>query len=83
MTRPSWYDQFAESEDERNERLRAKRLYRMRAKNQALAWANGRSYHEPINDECCPDFSCCHPDLFEKDASKRWQYYRKNFGDFS
>jgi hypothetical protein len=43
---------------------------------QTLAWAQGRPYHNPVDDECCPDFSCCHPDLFERDDVKRWRYYR-------
>jgi len=26
-------------------------------------WVQGRSVHNPDRDECCPDFSCCQPDL--------------------
>lgn len=26
-------------------------------------WIEGRSYHNPIRDECCPDFSCCDPSI--------------------
>ena len=26
-------------------------------------WVNGLSLHNADRDECCPDFSCCHPDL--------------------
>jgi len=40
----------------------------------------GQPYHNNIDDECCPDFSCCHPDLFEKDETKRWAIYRKEHG---
>jgi len=54
--------------------------YRERSRIQCLAWAEGRSYHEPINDECTPDFSCCFPSLFEADASERWRYYHRRFG---
>jgi hypothetical protein len=61
----------------------ARERYRARAKAQAFAWAQGRSYHDPVNDECCPDFSCCHPDLFERDAEKRWRQYRAQYGDMS
>jgi hypothetical protein len=54
--------------------------YRERARLQALAWAQGRAYHDTMNDECCPDFSCCHPDLFQQDAAERWTYYHRKYG---
>jgi hypothetical protein len=59
----------------------AKRQYQERARVQCLAWAMGRAYHNAIDDECCPDFSCCMPDLFEKDAAKRWETYHKHYGN--
>jgi hypothetical protein len=40
----------------------------------------GKSYHNRADDECCPDFSCCVPDLFEKDADKRWAQYKRQYG---
>jgi hypothetical protein len=54
--------------------------YYERARLQALEWARGNVYHEPINDECAPDFSCCAPDLFINDEGERWRYYHKQFG---
>lgn len=54
--------------------------YRERARVQCLVWAQGRPYHEPVNDECCPDFSCCRPSLFMKDEAERWQHYHDRFG---
>jgi hypothetical protein len=63
--------------------LRRNPRYKERAKAQALAWAQGRPYHETFNDECCPDFSCCFPHMFEKDAKKRWEQYRREWGDDS
>lgn len=54
-------------------------LYRERARIQCLRWAEGKPYHEPINDECCPDFSCCCPDLFTKNDLERWSLYRKEY----
>lgn len=54
--------------------------YRERARNQSLIWAQGRPYHEPVNDECCPDFSCCFPNLFTQDAEKRWQAHAAQYG---
>jgi len=41
----------------------------------------GNPYHNNIDDECCPDFSCCVPDMFEKDEAKRWQQYHKQYGN--
>jgi hypothetical protein len=55
--------------------------YKERVKSQTLTWAMGRPYHNNIDDECCPDFSCCQPDLFEKDNDKRWKYYHDNHGN--
>ena len=54
--------------------------YRERIKAQTLAWAQGRPYHEPIDDECCPDFSCCFPDLFNKNEEQRWAHYHSKYG---
>ena len=55
------------------------REYRERARIQCLKWAMGKPYHDPVNNECCPDFSCCVPELFEKDSDSRWEIYRKNY----
>jgi len=54
--------------------------YKERVKAQTLKWALGQPYHNNIDDECCPDFSCCVPDMFEKYDAKRWQYYKDNHG---
>lgn len=52
------------------------RAYQERVKAQTQAWAEGRPYHNKIDNECCPDFSCCEPALFENDEAKRWEHYR-------
>ncbi len=54
--------------------------YRERARVQALKWAMGKPYHNRVDDECCPDFSCCRPDMFEEDDAKRWATYHKEYG---
>jgi len=54
--------------------------YQERVRSQTLSWAMGNPYHNNIDDECCPDFSCCEPDLFEKDQEKRWQHYHRKHG---
>ncbi len=51
--------------------------YQERVRAQTLKWAMGQPYHNRIDDECCPDFSCCQPDLFERDDGKRWEVYRR------
>ena len=58
-----------------------RRAYRSRARRQALQWAFGICEHNHVDDECCPDFSCCRPELFEKSSEKRWDYYHKEFPD--
>lgn len=34
-------------------------IYKERTKSQLENWCNGISIHNDIDDECCPDFSCC------------------------
>ena len=48
--------------------------YRLRVIEQTEAWVAGQPRHNTIDDECCPDFSCCCPDLFEVDRGKRFEY---------
>lgn len=37
--------------------------------HQLLEWVKGRSLHNPVRNECCPDFSCCCPDgLMDEDV---------------
>ena len=45
--------------------------YLRRVRAQTLAWINGRPYHDPVTNECAPDFSCCEPDLFTQDDERR------------
>lgn len=30
---------------------------------QLKLWVEGKSFHNRDRDECCPDFSCCKPEL--------------------
>jgi len=57
------------------------REYQERSRIQALHWAQGKVYHNKIDDECTPDFSCCEPDMFEKDEDKRWALYHEQYGN--
>ena len=45
--------------------------YQERCFIQGLLWIKGQSFHNDIDRECCPDFSCCEPSLFEKDKARR------------
>ena len=54
--------------------------YQDRVKQQVLLWAMGKSRHNHIDGECCPDFSCCYPDLFEENDAERWGFYKKRYG---
>jgi hypothetical protein len=47
---------------------------------QSMRWANGVPTHDTTYDECCADFSCCHPELFEHDAGKRFTHHAKFMG---
>ena len=37
--------------------------YLDRLTHQSKQWAEGNPQHNYVDDECCPDFSCCHPSL--------------------
>ena len=45
--------------------------YQQRAIAQGRAWINGEAKHNMLDDECCPDFSCCEPQLFTADRAER------------
>jgi hypothetical protein len=34
-------------------------------------WREGWSWHNTFSDECCPDFSCCRPDMLTPEAERR------------
>jgi len=49
----------------------------IRCYEQLIDWMNGISKHNLIDDECCPDFSCCVNTLKDNQDTKRLFY--KNF----
>jgi hypothetical protein len=55
--------------------------YEDRLRVQTLQWAEGNPHHNYVDDECCPDFSCCQPDRFEHSEDMRWSYYRHHHGE--
>jgi len=47
--------------------------YQESVDHQVKHWAAGIPTHNPIGDECCPDFSCCQPSLLmDGPARKRF-----------
>ena len=39
--------------------------YEQRKQHQLATWLAGNPWHNPVEDECCPDFSCCSPGLLQ------------------
>lgn len=42
----------------------------MDSDEQLALWVNGESVHNDERDECCPDFSCCRPDLLARQEDR-------------
>ena len=38
---------------------------------QLARWVAGEPVHNPDRDECCPDFSCCRPELLAPEDVRR------------
>lgn len=51
--------------------------YQKRVYQQGIDWVNGKPVHNTVDDECCPDFSCCFPTLFETDKKIRIAMHNK------
>lgn len=47
------------------------KTYKERTLEVSSLWVRGVSVHNDVDDECCPDFSCCYPETFTKDELKR------------
>lgn len=45
--------------------------YKERYNNQLEEWARGNPIHNNIDNECCPDFSCCELDLLQPDEIRK------------
>ncbi len=43
----------------------------MTPEEQLEQWVKGISVHNPTRDECCPDFSCCRPNLMAPEEQRR------------
>jgi len=39
--------------------------YKERSNNQLEEWVKGNPIHNKVDNECCPDFSCCKPDFMQ------------------
>lgn len=49
----------------------------MTVDEQLEKWVNGESIHNDERDECCPDFSCCDPNLLTSEEERR-KFYESN-----
>lgn len=55
--------------------------YSAAVRRQLTEWLNGRPVHsDPPADECCPDFSCCYPDLLMP-REERERYVMRRLGE--
>ncbi len=63
--------------------MKRKKGYLKRKYEQLIHWMNGLSLHNHIDDECCPDFTCCVnilPD--DKEAKKMvYQFFMEEHGN--
>lgn len=50
---------------------RRRAAYHERVIAQTRRWVNGQPMHNRVDNECCPDFSCCRPELFTTDRDDR------------
>lgn len=42
----------------------------MTSDEQLEQWVKGNPIHNPDRDECCPDFSCCRPELLADEKTR-------------
>lgn len=42
----------------------------MTPEEQLKKWVQGNSIHNTERDECCPDFSCCRPELMADEETR-------------
>ena len=45
---------------------------------QVNEWVKGNSLHNPVRDECCPDFSCCEDTKWTKEERVKFAGYHYN-----
>jgi hypothetical protein len=38
---------------------------------QLTEWVKGNPFHNDVDDECCPDFSCCRPELLAPEYERQ------------
>jgi len=47
------------------------RTYKQRVEYQIDQWVKGKSIHNDIENECCPDFSCCKPEFLASEEMRK------------
>lgn len=54
--------------------LKRKKGYLKRKYKQLIHWMDGFSLHNHVDDECCPDFTCCANILPDDEDAKKMVY---------
>lgn len=52
--------------------------YADRVQYQLDEWVKGNSIHNTTDEECCPDFSCCKPELQQPEEIRKLFYHGNN-----
>lgn len=62
--------------------VQRKRGYVKRKYEQLIHWMNGISLHNKVDDECCPDFTCCVNILPDDEDAKKmvFQFFMEENG---
>lgn len=47
------------------------KTYTERVDFQLKMWVGGKSLHNHVDDECCPDFSCCNADMVTDEETRK------------
>ena len=63
--------------------LKRKAGYIIRRYDQLVEWINGESKHNHIDDECCPDFTCCTTIIADNPIAKKitYDFFMEQNGD--
>jgi hypothetical protein len=64
---------WVKSEDGKHFELKPELMqpYKESAQKQLALWVAGNPQHNTFADECCPDFSCCQPELLWPEEKRK------------
>ena len=63
--------------------IQRKRGYIKRKYEQLIHWMDGLSLHNKVDDECCPDFTCCANILPDDENAKKlvYEHFMEEYGN--